>query len=404
MLIVDAHQDLAWNMLTYGRDYTRSVEETRRREAGKAWPGRLEETLLGYPEYRRGRVAVVFSALFAAPQRAAEAGETQVYADAIQAERIYRAQIDRYLRLADEAPDNFRLIFNRRDLEAVVAPWRELPPPEIPAANATLPETEEFGEQERRRNGRRLDGGSNAAADDTAPASNGPPVGLVISMEGAEGIRKADEVEWWYERGVRIIGPAWRSTPYCGGTGEPGPLTSAGFELLERMADLKIGLDLTHMDETAALQALDVYPGPLLASHCNARALLRGDDSNRHLSDRVIHGIVERGGVIGIVPFIAFLKAGWKRGDRREDGRLEQIAAQIDYVCQIAGNARHVGFGTDFDGGFGRQSVPPGIESIADLHLLAPLLIERGYTQTDIAAIYGENWLGLLERILPESV
>jgi membrane dipeptidase len=81
---------------------------------------------------------------------------------------------------------------------------------------------------------------------------------------------------------------------------------------------------------------------------------------------------------------------------------LEQIVAQIDYICQVAGDARHVGLGTDFDGGFGLQSVPPGIDSIADLHKLAPLLAERGYTTEDIAAVLGENWLTLLRRILPE--
>jgi membrane dipeptidase len=228
-------------------------------------------------------------------------------------------------------------------------------------------------------------------------------VGLTILMEGAEGIREPAEVEAWWERGVRMIGPAWRGTPYSGGSGEPGPLTSPGFELLERMAGFNLGLDLSHMDEQAALQALDFYTGPLLASHSNAAALLRGDLTNRHLSDRVIHGIIERDGVIGIVPFIAFLKAGWKRGDRREEGRLEQIVAHIDYVCQIAGNARHVGLGTDFDGGFGVQSVPPGIDSIADLHKLAPLLSEKGYTNEDIAAVFGQNWLTMLRRILPAT-
>lgn len=402
MLIVDAHQDLAWNMLTFGRDYTRPVEDTRRREAVKEWPVRLEETLLGYPEFRRGRVALVFSALFAAPRRAAEPGESQVYSDAAEAHRIYWAQIDRYLRLADDAPECFRLVLSREDLTAVIAPWRALPPPELPAAHpsgeSATPHEQEVEQRARGRNG------DIRGADDEDPEPKGPPVGLVISMEGAEGIRKADEVEAWWERGLRIIAPAWRSTPYSGGTLEPGPLTSAGYELLERMSGLRMGLDITHMDETAALQALDVYPAPLLASHSNAKALLRGDETNRHLSDRVIHGIVERGGVIGVVPFIAFLKAGWVRGDRREEGRLEQIAAQVDYICQIAGSAQHVGFGTDFDGGFGRQSVPPGIDTIADLHKLAPLLTERGYTAADIAAIFGENWLALLEQILPENL
>jgi membrane dipeptidase len=70
----------------------------------------------------------------------------------------------------------------------------------------------------------------------------------------------------------------------------------------------------------------------------------------------------------------------------------------------MAGNAQHVGIGSDFDGGFGLQSVPAEINTIADLRKLIPLLEERGYTEDDIAAVMGENWLSLLEQTLPESL
>lgn len=404
MLIVDAHQDIAYNMLTHGRDVTRPVAETRRLEAGIERPARLDDALLGYPEYRQGRVGVVFASLFAAPIRAAVPGESLLYSSAYEAHRLYNTQIDSYERLTDEHPDKFRLMYTRPELEAIVAEWLKLLAVETePAA----PEDPEEAERKRRQKAERRNGqGSEADQEEAAETQMppGPPVGLAMMMEGAEGIREPAEVEAWWERGVRIIGPAWRSTPYSGGTQEPGPLTSAGFELLERMASLNAGLDLTHMDETAVLQALDVYPGPLLASHSNAHALLKGSLTNRHLSDRVIQGIIERGGVIGIVPYLGFLKPGWKLGDRREAGSLNLVAAHIDYVCQIAGDAHHVGLGTDFDGGFGLQSVPPGFDSIADLHKLTPLLVERGYTDEDIAAIFGENWLALLRRILPETI
>jgi membrane dipeptidase len=226
-------------------------------------------------------------------------------------------------------------------------------------------------------------------------------VGLIVSMEGADCIGDPGELEVWWQRGVRIIGPAWSGNQFCGGTREPGPLTAEGFALLERMADLGFGLDLTHMDEQAALQALDSYPGTFLASHSNAQALLKDSAGNRHLSDRVIDGILGRDGVIGVVPFNQFLKPGWRIGDPRREVQMERVVAQIDYYCQKAGDARHVGLGTDFDGGFGVQSVPVGIDSIADLSRLAPLLAERGYAPDDIAAVMGENWISLLKRILP---
>ena len=216
-------------------------------------------------------------------------------------------------------------------------------------------------------------------------------------------IREPAEVEWWYERGVRLIGPAWSGTQYCGGTDEPGPLTAAGVDLLRHMHPFNLVLDLSHMDEAAAYESLDRYEGPVMASHANCAALMRGADTNRHLPDNVIRGLVERDGVIGLIPFNAFLKPGWKRanGSRREEVPLDVLVAQIDHICQLAGNSLHAGIGSDFDGGFGLQSIPPEVDSIADLPLIATKLIERGYSETDAENILGGNWLRFLKRNLP---
>ena len=78
------------------------------------------------------------------------------------------------------------------------------------------------------------------------------------------------------------------------------------------------------------------------------------------------------------------------------------MVSQIDHVCQLAGSAQHVGLGSDFDGGFGLQSVPNEFDTVADLQKLAPLLAEKGYTNHDVKAILGENWLSLLRQTLPE--
>jgi len=69
----------------------------------------------------------------------------------------------------------------------------------------------------------------------------------------------------------------------------------------------------------------------------------------------------------------------------------------------MAGDARHVGLGSDFDGGFGLQHAPQGIDTIADLQKLIPRLQEKGYTEKDIAAVLGENWIAYLERSLPKG-
>jgi membrane dipeptidase len=361
-LIVDAHEDLAWNMLAFDRDYTQSASTTRQREQGTETPALNGDTLLGYPNYQRGRVGVVFSTLFNIPRRhQAGAWDRLSYETAEQAHLLYRRQIDRYNQLADEHPEQFRLIQSQTDLQDTLSHWDN---PEKPAH----------------------------------------PVGLVILMEGAEGVRQPEEVEDWWQWGVRIIGPAWSGTRFCGGSREPGPLTTEGYRLLEAMANVGFTLDITHMDAQAALQALDFYPAGVIASHSNAFARIKGAQGNRHLPDAVIRSLIERQGVIGIVPLNPFLSAGWQPADGRQAVTLGFVVDQIDYICQSAGSAAHVGLGTDFDGGFGVQVVPAEIDTIADLQKLVPLLLDKGYSQADVTAILGGNWLRHLKKVLPESL
>jgi len=363
LLIVDAHQDLAWNMLTFERDYLRSAAETRELERGKLAPQVNGDTLLGWSDYQRGRIAVIFATLFAAPlRRKLGPWDSQCYADQRGAVVLYRNQLDLYHRLVDEHPDKFALLRSKEDLERTLAVWQ-----------------------------------SGDTPDD------GNPVGLAILMEGAEAIRDPGELESWFQRGVRLIGLAWAGNRFCGGTREPGDLTDEGRTLLEAMSDFRFGLDLSHMDEPAALQALDVYPGPVLASHSNIQRLLKDSNSNRHLSDRLVQGILERDGVIGVVPANAFLLAGWRRPDGRQAVSLARVIAQIDAICQMAGDAQHVGLGSDYDGGFGLQSVPVEIDTIADLQKLVPLLVEKGYSEPDIISIMGGNWLRVLGQVLADN-
>jgi membrane dipeptidase len=361
-ILVDAHEDLAWNILTFGRDYSRSAHETRQIEKDSVAANENGNTLLGWPDYQRGQVAVVFSTLYAAPLRK-KMGEwdTQAYADFESARRVYRAQADVYRRLIDQRPDQFRLIKSTGDLDSVLAHWQD-------------------------------------------PAQADHPVGLVMLMEGAEGVRSVDELPEWWDLGLRLIGPAWAGTRFCGGTREPGPLTNDGHELLAAMFEIGFTLDLSHMDRLAALESLDEYPGPIIASHANALALLPGFQTNRHLTDDVIDGIVLRDGVIGVVPANFFLKTGWPKKDgNRQEAPLELVVNQIDYICQRAGDARHAAIGSDFDGGFGLEHVPAELDTIADLQLLAPRLTGRGYSDADVAAIFGGNWINHLKKSLPAT-
>ncbi len=360
-LIIDSHCDLAWNMLNFGRDYMRSAAETREKEKGTLTPEKNGDSLIGWPDYQRGRVAIVFSTLFAAPIRSKDGDWDKLcYSSFDEAHRLYLDQLHVYHKLTDSKPEHFRLILNTKDLRGHIAEWWD-------------------------------------------ESKTSRPVGLVPLMEGADGIRGEDELAEWHELGVRLIGLAWSGTRYAGGTKEPGPLTREGRRLLKAMADFNFILDLSHMDEQSALEALDLYDGPIVATHVNCLALLPNFPTNRHFSDRVLRGVIERGGVIGNVPLNSFLKSGWNRknGSRREEVPLDALAAHMDHVCQLAGDSLHSGIGSDFDGGFGLQSVPPEIDTIADLQKLIPLLAARGYSESDATNILGLNWLNFLQKNLP---
>lgn len=361
--IIDSHQDLAWNMVNLGRDYTRSAYDIRESEKNTPIPAYNGNTLLGWPQYIQANVAIVFGTLFCTPQRRHNADyEIQLYETPDEAYACYRQNLDAYLRLTDRNPDKFRLLFDKTDLNNHITQWR-------------------------------------SHLDQTGESP--PPVGIVILMEGADGILEPAQVEEWYQWGVRLIGPAWAGNRYCGGTREPGPLTKLGYSLLENMADLGIVLDISHMDHQSARQSLDFYDGQVVATHANAEALLPGIPINRHLKDETIRQLIERNGVIGMVPMNPFLDWDWRDHGGRAGTSLEKFVAQIDHVCQIAGNTKHVGIGTDFDGGFGVELAPQEIDTIADLQKLSTHLTKKGYNQEDINRILSGNWLRILQSNLP---
>lgn len=359
-LIVDAHEDIAWNALTFGRDYTRSALAIREAEKNGQTPSRNGSAMLGYTEWLLGRVAVVFATLFVSPaRRALGPWDTFTYADASEAHRRYSTLLDYYHRLVDDHPQ-FTMIESVPDLDGVLKSW----------------ESPELGDRR---------------------------IGLVVLMEGADGIREPKEVEAWMERGVRIVGPAWAGTRYCGGTGDPGPLTAEGCELLDHMAGLGMILDLSHMAEASYLEALDRFQGTLIASHSNPRAMVKEPRRpDRYLSDDMIRRLAERGGVVGIVPYNRFLAGRWTPSDGKAALTLEAVAAHLDHVCQVVGDAAHVGIGSDFDGGFGMEAAPAEIDTVADLLKLIEPLRRRGYGDGEIEAILGGNWIRLLREGLPK--
>lgn len=359
-VIVDAHEDIASTMLFYGRNYLNSAYDIRRHEAGSDVETVNGMAMLGLPEWLRGSVGVVFGTLWTIPDRKQTDQLEQPYQTPSEAHMQAMRQIEVYEELAARSP-HITLIQSRHDLEAVLKTWDNHAP-------------------------------ESAATDNRQ-------VGIVYLMEGGDAIQEPEEVRLWYVRGLRIVGPAWAATRYCGGTSEPGPLTVEGERLLHEMSKLGMVLDVSHMAEEAFFQALGGFSGRVIASHANPRAL--SENIDRHLSDDMLRALLGRDAVIGTVLFNKFLLRGWNTGDPKEAATLDTVVRAIDYVCQLAGDARHAAIGSDFDGGFGMRSTPKEFDTVADLRLIGEALARRGYTATDVDLIMGGNWLRLLRAVLP---
>lgn len=357
MIIVDAHLDLAASAVGFGRNLLHTVPQIRATETRKD-----NIASVSYPALLEGKVAIAFGTLFAMPRTVAIQFPLNLPAlnypdDAPQAFRQARAhevamrQLDYYWRTADEN-DHITLLQNWSDVERVVASH----------------ETET------------------------------PQLGLLVHMEGADPVREPEEIELWVERGLRSIGFAWDDTRYAQGQWrEAGKLPRDGYRLLERMNQYNLICDLTHMSEQATFDVLEAYEGPIAATHCNARALVAGA---RQLSNDQIRAIADRDGVIGTVLFNRFLRQGHGQGDRKELVTLDHVVAHIDHICQLLGNADHVGIGSDMDGGFGAEDTPTDINTSADLPKIAAALKAFGYDMESITKIMHGNWLRLLQRVL----
>lgn len=359
-IIVDAHQDIAWNALNNGRDFRMSAWAKRRRETDPVFLRRYGRAMSGLPEAILGRVALIGATLFVSPAWTKMYPDEKIlYTTPQEAYFLALRQLDYYQRLADETPQ-IDLVRTQADLDAVLATWAE-----------------------------------GTGLDDHH-------VGLIALMEGADPILEPAQVEEWYARGLRVVGPAWTATRYSGGTKAVGPLTGLGRELLDVMESYGMVLDLSHMAPEAASEALERYSGPLFAGHANPLHF-RKDRPDRNLSDDIIRGIAAHGGAVGIMPYNLFLREGWAPGDRKSLVTMDRVLAAIDHVCQVTGSARHVGIGSDFDGGFGSASTPLEFETVADLWEIRGALAGHGYAPEDITAILSGNMLRVLRAGLPEK-
>jgi membrane dipeptidase len=343
-LIVDAHEDLAYNALSLGRDPRLPAKQTRANEPTQSANGLAT---VGIDDFLEGNVRVIFATIYVSPSGGSNTpGKT--YKSAQEAHALGEEQLAYYALLATDP--RISLITTRDDLKRV------------------LDSTE-------------------------------PKIGLVILMEGADPIITPQDAPKWYEGGVRIIGPAWSQTRYSGGTGKPGPLTDIGKDLMREMSKAGFILDTSHMAEESFFQALDLFEGTVIASHSNTRKYVPTD---RQLSDEMIRALVKRDAVIGSVFFNQFLKHQWRQsGADKKAVTFATVIEHMKHICDLAGDATHCGIGTDFDGGFGMEATPDEIDTAADLPKFADALSSAGFNDDEVRGIMGGNWLRILERGLP---
>ena len=353
MLLVDAHLDLAMNALNWNRNLDLDVYEIRRAEAEMSAKGRGRGTV-SLPELRKAEAGLCLATVI---DRTARPGNPMP-GSACQEISYAKAQGQLAYYRVLEAQGKVRLIGERSALLAHLDAWRASP--------ATA------------------------------------PLGFVLAMEGADPIVSPAQAGSWWEDGLRVVSLShYGQSAYAYGTGTEGGLTEAGQALLREMERVGMILDLTHLSEPAFWEALDAFGGPVLASHNNCRALVPGD---RQFSDAQLRALIERGGVVGVALDAWMLYPGWVKardgvpGTSPEVVSLDAVVAQIDHICQLAGNARHAGIGSDLDGGYGTEQCPHDLDTIADLQRIPHLLRERGYGDADVQAIMHRNWIDFLER------
>ncbi len=365
-LLIDAHLDLAWNALSYDRDLTEPVETIRARERGMIDHLGRGNATVALPEMRRAKMAVCLATLIAhaRPDLRPSDGHKRTsleYRSPAAACAIAQGQLA-YYRLLEQDGELVML----RSADDLNTHWE------------------------------RCESRGKSTSDRVTP------IGYILSMEGADAIIAPSQAAFWFEMGLRVVGPVhYGHNQYAHGTGEAGPLTDAGAALLREFERLGIILDTTHLSDEGFFQSLDLFDGPVIASHQNCRSLVHGC---RQFSDEQLRLLIDRDAVIGAAFDNWMIVPDWTTGQTpRTDATLAKLADHMDHICQLAGTHRHVAIGTDLDGGYGTEQSPAELETIADVQKLAEALDERGYASSAIDDIFHGNWLRFFREHLPRK-
>ncbi len=351
MLIFDAHLDLSMNAMEWNRDLTWPVEAIRKSEQGMTDKPDRSRNTVSFPSLRQGNIGLCVAtqiARYVKPENKLPGWNSphQAWAQTQGQLAWYKAM---------EYEGILKQITNKAALKAHLKSWES--------------------------------------------DKEHTPIGYILSLEGADSIINLDYLEKSYEQGLRAIGPAhYGPGTYAYGTDSIGGIGAKGKELLKKIQSLNMILDATHLCDQSFWETMDVYQGPVWASHNNCRKFV---DHNRQFSDEQLLELINRGAVIGMALDAWMMVPNWKRGESTPEKMgvtLDHMVQNIDHICQLAGNSLHVGIGTDLDGGFGKEQCPTDLDTIADLQKVPQLLLNKGYGQEDIENIMHKNYIRFLNK------
>ncbi len=351
MFVFDAHLDLAMNAMEWNRDLTWSVEAIRTSEIGMSDKPDRNRNTVSLQAMRRGNVGLCVATQIA--RHTKKGNPLPGWKSPHQAWAQTQGQLAWYKAMEDVG--EMVQIRNLVQLKAHLKLWEN-------------------------KEGKK-------------------PIGYILSLEGADSIVTLGYLEKSYEQGLRAIGPAhYGPGTYAQGTNGEGGIGIKGKALLKEIERLGLILDATHLNDESFWETLKIYNGPIWASHNNCRALV---DHNRQFSDEQIKELIDRKAVVGMALDAWMMVPNWIRGMSTPRGlgvTLHAMIDNIDHICQLAGNANHVGIGTDLDGGFGTEQCPYDLDTIADLQKVPKMLQQRGYSPEDIENIMHKNFIRFLER------
>lgn len=172
------------------------------------------------------------------------------------------------------------------------------------------------------------------------------------------------------------------------GKNEHKGLSDFGEEVVREMNRLGMIIDISHASEKTSFDVLEISEHPIIASHSSTKALC---NHPRNISDKLMKAIAEKRGVIQICLYGPFLKKGG-------NATVKDAVDHIDHIVKTVG-IDHVGIGSDFDGGGGVK----GLQKVNEYPQLTIELLRRGYSEEEIAKIWGENLMRVMNIVQNKS-